>query len=310
MAKTEKKNVYEIVTERIVAKLEEGTVPWRKPWITYDDGLGARNLVYKKPYRGINAFLTSMMPFESPFYLTDRQVAKNDDWSIKEDEKGKYLPVIYWNWRTKEELDEAKAKGTPIAPFFTRYSRVYNTEQLEGVEVPKVKPLELNKTERMKRCEKVLAEMPNKPEINEVKSNRAFYCPPKDNIQIPLLGQFEKAEEYYSTLFHELIHATGHDTRVHRKDVMKNSMFGSADYSKEELIAECGAAFLCSKTGIDNTLDNSAAYIKGWLSKLKNNPKLVIEAAQAAQKGADYVLGEYKDYSKKTKASNSKKLAA
>jgi antirestriction protein ArdC len=124
------------------------------------------------------------------------------------------------------------------------------------------------------------------------------YYPTFDRINCPPLKDFQIAEEYYSTLFHEMIHSTGHKSRLARSGITTQSVaFGDDVYSKEELIAEMGAAMLCGVAGIDNsTIENSASYIDSWLRVLKKDSRLVLQAAAQAQKASDYILGETKDH--------------
>jgi antirestriction protein ArdC len=118
--------------------------------------------------------------------------------------------------------------------------------------------------------------------------------PSQDRIQIPGRKLFSCAPEYYSTLFHELIHSTGHASRLARKGVVDPSRFDSHDYSFEELVAECGAAFLCAQGGISPaTIDNAAAYLGSWMKKLRSEPRWIVEAAGQAAKAADLVMGKY-----------------
>jgi antirestriction protein ArdC len=110
-------------------------------------------------------------------------------------------------------------------------------------------------------------------------------------VGMPARSAFHSAEEFYSTFFHELTHATGHPSRVGREGIMNHNPFGSEDYSKEELIAEMGAAMLCGVAGIEaQTLGNSAAYLQAWISKLRSDSRLIVSAASQAQKAADYIL--------------------
>jgi len=136
--------------------------------------------------------------------------------------------------------------------------------------------------------------MPNKPEIRHGKAE-AYYKPALDLINMPRKTLFESDEEYYSVLFHELNHSTGHTSRLNRKSFAEVTPFGSEDYSKEELIAEMGAAYLCAHCNIDNkVINNSTAYIQNWLSELRNDKRLIITTAAAAQKSADYILNPNK----------------
>ena len=132
--------------------------------------------------------------------------------------------------------------------------------------------------------------MPDRPAVED-KEARAYYRPAIDLVNVPAIRYFESGEEYYSTLFHELAHSTGHAKRLNREGVNEVAAFGTAIYSKEELIAEMSAAYLCASCGIEQkTLNNSAAYIGGWLRKLKDDKRLVVFAAAAAQKAADFIL--------------------
>jgi antirestriction protein ArdC len=132
--------------------------------------------------------------------------------------------------------------------------------------------------------------MPNRPGVEF--SDRAWYAPVRDVVGMPSIGLFQSSEEYYSTLFHELTHSTGHASRVGREGVDQLQPFGSESYSREELVAEVGAAMLCGMTGIANrTIENSAAYLRGWIARLKGDARLIVGAASAAQRAADFILG-------------------
>ena len=133
--------------------------------------------------------------------------------------------------------------------------------------------------------------MPNAPRMEQ--SSAAWYRPSNDTVGMPARGLFSSAEEYYSTLFHELTHSTGHASRIGREGIEILNTFGSESYSKEELVAEMGAAMLCGVTGIaPATIENSAAYLKTWIERLKSDSRLLVSAASAAQKAADYIRGE------------------
>jgi antirestriction protein ArdC len=140
-------------------------------------------------------------------------------------------------------------------------------------------------------CERIVAGMPHRPVVEQ--SDRAWYAPSRDVVGMPSIGLFRSSEEYYSTLFHELTHPTGHSSRVGREGFESLQSFGSESYSKEELVAELGAAMLCGVTGIENrTIENSAAYLNSWIARLKSDSRLIVTAASAAQRAADYILGK------------------
>ena len=275
--------VYEIISERIMNAIQtSNTLPWRKPWA---GGATMPQNISGRKYNGANFFLLSMLGYSNPVFLTFNQI-KQAGGRIREGEEKNHFPVIYWKMLKKTD-DKGKETCFPML----RYFLVWNIEQTT-VELPesmKVKPqIEFNPIEA---AEAIIEGMPNRPMMSSVDGgSRACYFPDRDVVSLPAANQFNANESYYATLFHELVHSTGHASRLNRAEITKPSYFGSHDYSKEELVAELGAAFLCAEAGIDNTLDNSAAYIRGWLAALRNDPKLFVEAAAKATKAANYIL--------------------
>jgi antirestriction protein ArdC len=137
----------------------------------------------------------------------------------------------------------------------------------------------------------IVEKMPKRPQIKHGMT-QSFYSPKEDCVSLPVRKRFSREEEYYSTLFHELVHSTGHETRLNRSTLTEKAGFGSNPYCKEELIAEMGAAFLCGQAEIvERTIDNSVAYIKGWLEQMKSDKTLIVQAAAQAQRAADFILG-------------------
>ena len=200
------------------------------------------------------------------------------------------FPVVFWKWIDDEPVESpiVTPKGQVKARCFARYYTVFNVSQCDGVESPPMP--ERVPVDPIPVCDRTVANMLKCPPIGHG-GNRACYFPTEDRVQMPDRDQFRSAPAYYSVLFHELTHATGHDTRCARKGLGDWSPFGSADYSKEEWVAEMGAAFLCAETGIEPaTLDNSASYIASWLRRLRSDPKLVVHAAAQAQEAADFIL--------------------
>jgi antirestriction protein ArdC len=273
--------VYEIVTEKIIAALESGTPPWRKPWTA---GI-PRNATTNRPYSGINSLLLGMTPYSDPRWLTFKQCSAKGG-KVRKGEKSTL--VIFWKTNTiTQETDSGELTEKTIP--FLRYYLVFNVEQCEGLDLP---ALETRNVDVIAEAEAIVANMPNPPSINHDGGGKAYYRPQLDSIHLPQRNSFDSAGEYYSTLFHELTHSTGHQSRLNRQTLTEVVPFGSETYSKEELVAEFGSAFLCAHAGIETTLDNSAAYIKGWLKALRNDPKLAIIAASQGQKAADHIIGK------------------
>src|ERR1035437_829055 len=275
-----RQTVYEQITERIIAMLEKGTVPWRKPW-NVQTGL-PRNLVTKKAYRGINTFLLHAMSYESAYWLTFRQ-AQQLGGTVRKGEKA--CPVVFWKQLEVEDKKTGEVEKIPLLRFFY----VFNVSQCDGLKnIPA--PVESHATVST-TAEEIVAMMPKRPEIKHGLA-KAFYSPGADIVAMPDRARFETEAGYFATLFHELTHASGHKSRLNRQTLTESAGFGSNPYCKEELIAEMGAAFLCGQAGIaENILENSAAYVQNWLEQLQNDKKLIVQAAAQAQKAADFILG-------------------
>lgn len=270
---------YERITERIETLLAAGVVPWHKPWKA-STGL-PRNLITHKPYRGINVFLLIAMGYESPNWLTFRQAIQLGG-SVKKGEKS--CPVVFWKQFKIEDEESGEAKKIPML----RIYHVFNAAQCDGLKAaPAAEEIPLAVTS----AAEIVAKMPQPPKIKSGMSH-AFYQPVNDTVGMPERKRFESEDAYHATLFHELVHSTGHEKRLKRQSIMEKNGFGSMPYCKEELVAELGSAFLCGQAEIvDRTIDNSAAYIEGWLDSLKDDPTLIVYAAAQAQKAADFILG-------------------
>lgn len=226
-----------------------------------------------------------MQGYNSPYWLTFNQI-KSRGGSVKKGETA--TPVIFWKFLEKEDKqDKEKKEKIPLI----KYYNVFNSDQCEGLKINEQQMEERQEIKPIESCEKIINGMPlGMPEILH-KEEGAFYSPTRDIINMPKKDCWLNAEEYYSTLFHELTHATGHKKRLDREGVQDVSYFGSTIYSKEELIAEMGSSYLCAIAGIDNsTLENSVAYISNWLSKLRSDSKILIQSAAQAQKAVDYIL--------------------
>lgn len=289
------KDAYQLITNRIIELMEQGVVPWHKPWRT-KDGQVQRNLVSKKPYHGINVMLLGCAGYRSPWWVSFKQ-AKELGGNVRKGEKGNL--VCFWKWLEVAEEGKDGQKESKTIPFLRHYY-VFNVEQCEGLEgkIPAYDGgTDAERDHRpIKIAERILAGMPdNKPRVDHG-FGQACYRPATDTVCMPDRGDFDTAEHYYDTLFHELTHSTGHPSRLAREGITEPVRFGSKTYAREELVAEMGAAFLCGECGIvDRIIDNSAAYVQSWLQKLKNDKRLVIVAAGQAQKAAGWILGNGKE---------------
>jgi antirestriction protein ArdC len=282
-------HAFDVITARVVSLLEAGTVPWRKPWANRFSA--PRNLISRRPYRGVNVFLLACASYDSPYWLTFRQ-AKNLGGHVRKGEKG--MPVVFWNWLDKVDAETGKTVEIP----FLKLYYAFNVAQCEGLPTDKV-PSTAAVVERpfspITACEHVVKGMQNRPEIRHGFTG-ASYVPSLDEVRMPAPERFEHAEGYYATVFHELTHATGHASRLNRKGIVETAAFGSDTYGREELVAEMGSAFLCGHAGIETaTIDNAAAYLAGWLRAIRQDNRLVVTAAAQAQKAADYILGQKGD---------------
>lgn len=275
-----RRDVYQDVTDRIIAALESGTVPWRKPWRSQG---GPTSFASKREYRGINWFLLGCAPYACPWWATWKQIHEKGG-TVKAGEGA--WPVTFWKWL---EIDELDAQGKPKKIPFLRSYRVWNLEQTTVEWAPA--DVDHHEIEPIDEAEAIVEAMPDPPAI--VTSNRAAYSPALDTVKMPRRDTFESSETWYATLFHELVHSTGHTKRLGRPGIEELAAFGSPVYSREELVAEMGAAFLCGHAGIDaDTLPQSAAYIDNWLSVLRGDNRMVVTAAAQAQKAADYILAD------------------
>ncbi len=290
-----KNQVYDIIADRILEMLDKGVVPWRKPW-TAGPAEMPRNGLTKKPYRGINVFLLHAAGYSNPRWFTFRQALAIGA-NVRKGEKG--FPVVFWKFdraareeRADEPADadaaEATAKRAPILRYYT----VFNAEQLDNLPgaytdspaEPAAEP-----RDPIADAVAIVEGMPNRPRITYA-GGRACYRPFDDSVTVPPAESFPQLEEHYSTLFHELAHATGHETRLNRKTI-GTAAFGSDTYGREELLAEFAASFLCAVAGIATaTIENSAAYIASWRETIKADKPIVVFAAAQAQKAADYIL--------------------
>lgn len=289
---TERPDPYQIVNDIIIRHLEEGVVPWRCPW---NRTIGKpRNFHTGKTYRGMNLLLLGLQRFASPFWLSFKQV-KALGGTVRKGERGSV--VVNWGQFTpkSEDTDDTANDRQKKSRFYLKHYVVFNAVQIEGIEFPsQPSKAPMPSMQRIEIAEQMVTNMPDRPNIMEGQRDLAAYKVSTDTVFMPAFGSFATAEDYHLTLFHELIHATGHESRLKRQTLVEHDDFGGKVYSQEELVAEMGAAYLGMEADIvqDNHL-NAASYIQSWLNILREPDHkrwLVIAAAQAA-KAADYVLG-------------------
>lgn len=291
-------DIFAAVTDRIIAELESGIIPWNRPWTGVSEGAIRRS--NGKPYSLINQLLLGK-PGE---YLTFKQ-CKDEGGKVKKGAKSKM--VVFWKVLHREKKDASgnvirDENGLPVddpIPML-RYYNVFHIDDCDGIQ-PKYPAEHLPATASpVERAEEIIAEYSGRAKltIEHSKQNRAFYSPSRHLVSLPLMEQFEDTAGYYETAFHELTHSTGHKSLLNRFSENDGAAaFGSESYSKEELVAEIGACGILHELGLETTKSfrNNAAYIQSWLSALKNDKRLIVSAAGRAEKAIRLILGEQED---------------
>ena len=270
-------DIYAEITNRLIAEMESGIIPWQKPWMCAGRAVSHTT---GKPYSLLNQMLLGR-PGE---YLTFKQVSDEGGY-VRRGEKAHM--IVFWTWIDKE--DEETGETTQIP--FLKYYNIFHIDQTEGIAarhmIPTPNPASADET-----AENIIAAYVKREGVSleHREGDAAYYNPLADRIVLPLLKQFKEASEYYSTAFHELTHSTGHMKRLARLD--GTAHFGGEEYSKEELIAEIGSAALVNHCGIETagSFRNSAAYVQNWLTALKNDKHFIVSAAGKADKAVTYIL--------------------
>lgn len=288
-------NLYERITNQIIEQLEKGAVPWKSPYFS-KTGF-PKNFSTQCEYNGINVLLLGSLRFTSPNFLTFLQ-AKELGGSVRKGERG-HLVVKYGTY-TKQ--DEVSPEGDdPVKPRgYLRGYTVFHESQIDGIEFPEPTLLpELSTTEKTDRARSIIESMPKRPPI-KTGSSIPCYKQFADSVHMPDIRYFKNEEAYYSTLFHELAHATGHQSRLARKSMLENKGIDASGntshkiYAEEELVAEMAASFLNAHAGImEDEIENSAAYLQSWINALRSKDAQgwIVRAASQGQKAADFILG-------------------
>jgi antirestriction protein ArdC len=287
-----------LVTERMIAALRRGTVPWHKPW---QAGAGRpRSMSTGQPYRGVNVFLLGMTAAEegygSPFWGTYRQIGDLGG-QVRKGEQSTL--VVFWKRVQIEHRDPQTGDPTIKQLPVLRYYRVFNAAQADHLP-ERCYPAPGEHTEIAEPQAVLDGYLAGGPKLVHAAGDRADYHPATDTIRLPPRAQFRTAEGYYATAFHEAGHSTGHPARLNRPGIAAFDHFGSERYAREELVAQMTSAILCAQTGTDTPeiFDNSASYIAGWLCALNDEKRLVITAAAQAQRATDLIVGPEREAAK------------
>ena len=283
--------IYQMVTDRIVAELEKGIIPWQKPWS------GCREGAYNYKSGRVYGLVNQLFLLHRDGYVTFNQ-CKSLGGKVKKGSKAEL--VFEWFVKSIQKTDaEGNAvvdgNGKPVVfkKFYLTYDKVFWIGDCEGLPEKEVEVATENNP--VDEAEKIIMDYVSRSGItfeNNTPSNEAYYSPLLDKVVIPMISQYDLVEEYYSTAFHELTHSTGHKSRLNRFDSIASAAFGSESYSKEELVAEIGAATLVNYVGIESekSFRNSAAYIQNWLKALKDDKKLIVSASARAEKAIKLIV--------------------
>jgi len=270
----------EIVVNRILELMEQGQIPWARPW--RGDAHAPRNAGSNRSYSGVNAILLTMANYSNNRFLTYKQAAGLGA-NVKHGEHG--WPIIYVKQLEVEDKDSGELKDS----FVRKHFNCFNVSQCENLPEKFNEPVRVTDNQVIPTCAEIIQNMPSPPEI-VYGFNRAAYCPGTDQVEMPDLNQFNSSPEFYNTLYHETAHASGHQSRLNRPIQNK---FGSKEYGKEELISEITAAALCHETQIfDKVERNTTAYLQGWIQRIREDKSSLISAARQAEKAISYILNE------------------
>lgn len=270
-------DIYKEVTDRIIAQMENGIIPWRKPWIASNQAVSH---VTGKAY----SLLNQMMLGRAGEYVTFKQ-CQQEGGKVRKGEKASM--VVFWKWVETEDEETHEKKEVP----FLRYYNVFHIDQCEGLKARYAETLPAT-ADPNENAEVFINDYLFRSGVKLIhqSGDRAYYQPIFDRVVLPCMEQFKETAEYYSTAFHELTHSTGHESRLNRLD--RTAFFGTEAYSKEELIAEIGAAALVNYSGLEtsSSFRNNAAYIQNWLGVLKGDKRFIVSAAGKAEKAVKLIL--------------------
>jgi antirestriction protein ArdC len=287
-----KYDVYMEVTNQIIEALEQGVKPWECPWQKNAAALPLR--VTGDSYRGINHVLLNLKAwaqgYRNPVWMTFKQ-AQDLGGMVRKGEKSS-LVVKYGTFEAKDEAREGETKDKTRG--YLKAYRVFNVQQIDGLDDQFPTPDEAAPlaTRPIEQLSHIAANMVERMGVGYAEGgDRACYVPSLDKVHMPELPKFKAAELFYSTLFHELSHATGHKRRCDRTKDKAGSKFGNAVYAMEELVAEISSAMVGAQLGFQpGHIEDSAAYVQSWLKVLRDDKRAIVKAAAAAQRSADYLM--------------------
>jgi antirestriction protein ArdC len=287
-------DLYQDITNRITTALEQGIVPWQRPWNIQGEH---RNLLSRRAYRGVNQLLLNITSaargYTSPMWGTFKQISDAGG-RVRAGEHG--TRIVFWKVLeyadpkpTRKEHDDAES-STRRVPVLRQFV-VFNAEQCDlphGLVPPAEAPREFHADDA---AERIWATYTNAPTLRHG-GDAAYYRPAMDVIVLPKRTAFKTSAGYYAVLFHEAVHSTGHAKRLNRASLQQAGRFGDQNYSQEELVAELGSAMLQARAGLQPDVPNSAAYIAGWLNALQGDKRLIVIAAQQAEKACAHLTGD------------------
>jgi len=271
--------VNEIITNEIIESLSKEIIPWQKPW----NSIAPKNIVTNREYSGFNKLYLGTLPYKFPYFATFKQV-KAKGGSIKKGAKSEIC--IFWNIKERQVENKNGKIETKKFPLL-RYFKVFNVEYIEGIEFDK-ELFETNEIENNEIADNIINNYLDNESIEIKNGSNASYNPVSDFITMPSKEIFTSRSGYYSTLFHEMAHSTGHKNRLNRLEATK---FGTEKYAKEELVAEITSCFLCGKTGMKKeSIENTKAYCQSWIKALKDDKNMIISAAGMAEKAENFIV--------------------
>ena len=312
--KKSRKEISDIATGKLVGKVLEllkaaqsrgEELFWNRPFSGYgSSGHSIGQLLQRqyshatqKPYRGINFILLALEAF-SKGYQSNKWMTYNRMASLGGKLRGKQksTPLLKYNesvYRFLEKDESGEEVERQRRVFYLAYDNVFNLDQMEGIEdvgEAEVSPLH-GDYDVIAATESVLEKYEDKPPITHNGGDLAFYLPALDSIHLPPREKFDSVEAYYSVLFHELIHSTGHSSRLNREIGSTPVDSGGEVYGREELVAELGGMFLSASSGVSASVENSTAYIQHWINAIEADPEILIYAAKHGEAAANYILG-------------------